>query len=44
MYRIEEFADDEHLEEGQRLEERLESIDYDVWRCDDCGEVVEVIR
>lgn len=39
MYRIEEFADDEHLEEGQRLEERLESIDYDVWRCDDCGHV-----
>ena len=39
MYRIEEFADDEHLAEGQRLEERLESVDYDVWRCESCGHV-----
>jgi len=39
MYRIDEFADDEHLDEGQRLEERLESVDYDVWRCDTCGHV-----
>ena len=39
MYRIDEFVDDEHLEEGQRLEERLKSVDYDVWRCDRCGHV-----
>ena len=39
MYRIDEFVDDEHLDEGQRLEERLKSVDYDVWRCETCGHV-----
>lgn len=39
MHRVEEFVDDEHLNPGQRLEEQLESVDYDVWRCDACGHV-----
>ncbi|MEL6794029.1 MAG: TPM domain-containing protein, partial [Pseudomonadota bacterium] len=45
MYRVDEFVDDEHLEDGQRLEERLKSVDYDVWRCARCGHVtIEAYR
>ena len=36
MVRLDEVADDAHLEPGQRLEERLESVDYDVWVCPTC--------
>ena len=36
MVRLDEEADDEHLDRGQRLEERLESVDYDVWLCPTC--------
>lgn len=32
-----EEADDEHLDGGQKLEEFLKSVDYDVWHCPDCG-------
>jgi uncharacterized protein len=34
--RLDEQADDEFLDAGQRSEERAHSIDYDVWRCA-CG-------
>ncbi|MDQ2089402.1 hypothetical protein [Marimonas arenosa] len=37
MLRAGEEADDEHLDGGQRLEEFLQSVDYDVWYCPDCG-------
>ena len=37
MLRAGEEADDEHLDGGQRLEEFLKSVDYDVWHCPDCG-------
>jgi uncharacterized protein len=37
MIRAGEAADDEHLDGGQRLEEFLKSVDYDVWYCADCG-------
>jgi uncharacterized protein len=37
MIRMDEDADDEHLDGGQKLEEYLKSIDYDVWRCPDCA-------
>lgn len=37
MIRAGEEADDEHLDGGQRLEEFLKSVDYDVWHCPDCG-------
>ncbi|MDJ0821533.1 MAG: TPM domain-containing protein [Paracoccaceae bacterium] len=37
MLRAGEEADDEHLDGGQRLEEYLKSVDYDVWHCPDCG-------
>jgi len=37
MHRLGEAEDDAALEPGQVVEERLKSIDYDVWECD-CGE------
>lgn len=36
MVRLDERADDRYLDPGQRLEERLESVDYDVWVCQTC--------
>lgn len=37
MRRLDERADDAKLDQPQRLEESLRSIDYDVWVCE-CGE------
>lgn len=37
MRRLDEAADDAHLEHGQRVEERVKSVDYDVWECPSCG-------
>jgi uncharacterized protein len=31
-----ESEDDAHLDQGQRLEENLGSVDYDVWWCESC--------
>ncbi|MDK3018126.1 TPM domain-containing protein [Pseudodonghicola flavimaris] len=39
MHRLGEAADDAHLDGGQRLEEFLKSVDYDVWACDSCGQM-----
>jgi len=36
MVRLDEQADDAHLDAGQQLEEKLESVDYDVWVCSTC--------
>jgi uncharacterized protein len=36
MTRLDEQADDAHLDRGQQLEEKLESVDYDVWLCPTC--------
>jgi len=36
MARLDESSDDTHLDAGQQLEERLESVDYDVWVCPTC--------
>lgn len=36
MRRLSESADDAYLSADQRIEEELGSIDYRVWRCDDC--------
>ncbi|PSL47184.1 uncharacterized protein CLV51_10229 [Chitinophaga niastensis] len=36
MHKLDEKADDHYLDKAQVLEERLESVDYDVWRCDAC--------
>lgn len=37
MRRLDEVEDDQFLDEGQRHEERLQSVDYDVWKCDSCN-------
>ncbi len=37
MQRAGEVEDDAHLDSGQQLEERLRSVDYDVWQCGGCG-------
>lgn len=39
MIQAGEEADDEHLDGGQRLEEFLKSVDYDVWHCPSCGHI-----
>jgi uncharacterized protein len=37
MHRLDEYTDDEFLDQGQRTEESLGSVDYDVWKCDSCS-------
>jgi uncharacterized protein len=37
MRRLDEAQDDASLDTGQQLEERIGSVDYDVWQCT-CGE------
>lgn len=39
MQRLDEQADDAHLQPAQRIEESLRSVDYDVWVCTACSEV-----
>jgi len=36
MRRLTEEQDDAYLAFGQKIEEELGSVDYQVWRCDDC--------
>jgi uncharacterized protein len=37
MHLLDEQADDEYLNELQRTEEQLGSVNYHVWKCDKCG-------
>jgi len=37
MTRLDEASDDVYLSSGQKLEELLETVDYDVWKCPNCG-------
>ena len=37
MARLDETADDVYLDSGQKTEEFLASVDYDVWKCGACG-------
>lgn len=37
MVRLDEVSDDVYLDSGQKLEELLNSIDYDVWKCANCN-------
>ena len=37
MTRLEETDDDAHLSKGELAEERIGSVDYDVWQCPSCG-------
>ena len=38
MQKIDEVHDNDYLTPAQDLEERIGSVDYDVWRCPSCGE------
>lgn len=38
MRRLDEVRDNDYLTPAQDMEERYDSIDYDVWLCDTCGE------
>lgn len=40
MQRLDEQADDAHLTDKQLTEERLKSVDYDVWHCGRCDGVL----
>lgn len=40
MHKLNEDLDDNYLEKGQRVEERIKSIDYDVWITDDKQETL----
>lgn len=37
LRRLSESDDDQYLEPGERREESLKSVDYDVWLCPSCG-------
>jgi uncharacterized protein len=37
MHRLAETEDDAYLQEGQQAEERIRSVDYDVWSCPACS-------
>ena len=37
MIRLDEVSDDVYLDSGQKLEETLASVDYDVWKCPNCN-------
>lgn len=39
MKKLDEKTDNLYLDPSQDLEERLGSVDYDVWLCPECGEV-----
>lgn len=38
MERLGEQADDRYLSAGEKVEERLGSVDYDIWYCPECRE------
>lgn len=38
MRLIDEVHDNDYLTPAQDMEEQLNSVDYDVWHCDNCGE------
>jgi uncharacterized protein len=44
MVMLDEAADDQHLDAGQQREERLGSVNYQVWACPSCDDVKRVRR
>lgn len=41
MVLLDEQQDDEHLSSGEQVEEQIGSVDYDVWACLGCDEVLK---
>jgi uncharacterized protein len=42
MVRLDEAADDAHLTSGEKAEERVKSVDYDVWACESCRHTLKL--
>ena len=42
MLRLDEVADDDHLDHGERTEESVASVDYDIWCCSACPHVLKL--
>ena len=42
MVRLDEVADDDKLDQGAKAEERIGSIDWDVWECPACSETLHL--
>lgn len=42
MQKLDEVADDQHLTEGERLEEKIGSVDYSIWMCPGCSAIEKV--
>ncbi len=38
LHLLDELGDDVYLDDGQKAEEYLQSVDYDVWKCPNCNE------
>lgn len=38
MHRVDEVHDNDYLTPSQDMEERINSVDYDVWLCPECNE------
>jgi uncharacterized protein len=41
LVRLDELSDDAHLTDGERVEEAVGSVDYDVWACRGCGQALK---
>jgi len=42
MTRLDEAADDAHLSSGEKAEERVGSVDYDIWACPGCRHTLKL--
>jgi uncharacterized protein len=42
MVRLDESSDDAHLKPAEKIEERLGSVDYDLWSCTGCANVLKL--
>jgi uncharacterized protein len=42
MVRLSEEADDQHLTGPERVEEKIGSVDYDIWHCAACNQALKV--
>ena len=42
MRRLDEVKDDDHLDQGDKAEERERSVDWDVWECPSCHATLKI--
>ncbi|MDZ4727754.1 MAG: TPM domain-containing protein [Leptospira sp.] len=41
MKKLNEMEDDKHLSAGERTEEKIQSVDYDIWFCNSCDKILK---